>query len=92
MKRQGVHEGCIEQMVRLYTEKLPARETDAEGYIRMDDLEMAPEVQADVAKVWEDVSTANIGEYGDIDGYWEDFYRMFGFRYDNVDYAEDVEI
>lgn len=92
MKRQGVHEGCIEQMVRLFTEKLPARETDAEGYIRMDDLEMRPEVQADVAKVWEAVATENIAEFGDIDGYWEDFYQMFGFRYDNVDYAEDVEI
>ncbi len=92
MKAQGVHEGCIEQMVRLYTEKLPAAETDAEGYIRMDDLEMAQSVQDEVKKVWEDVSTENIGEYGDIDGYWEDFYRMFGFKYDNVDYSEDVTI
>ena len=92
MKAQGVHEGCIEQMVRLFTEKLPAGETDAEGYIRMDDLEMADSVQADVAKVWEDVSTENIKEYGDIDGYWEDFYQMFGFKYDNVDYGEDVAI
>ncbi len=92
MKAQGVHEGCIEQMVRLYTEKLPAGETDAEGYIRMDDLEMAESVQTEVKKVWEDVSTENIKEYGDIDGYWEDFYQMFGFRYDNVDYTEDVEI
>ena len=92
MKAQGVHEGCIEQMVRLYTEKLPTAQTDAEGYIRMDDLEMADSVQNDVKKVWDDVSTETIKEYGDIDGYWEDFYQMFGFRYDNVDYTEDVEI
>ncbi|MBR6230172.1 MAG: enoyl-[Eubacterium sp.] len=92
MKAQGLHEGCIEQMVRLFTEKLPADETDADGYLRMDDLEMRESVQTEVAKVWEAVSTENIGEYGDIDGYWEDFYRMFGFRYENVDYEEDVEI
>ena len=92
MKAQGVHEGCIEQMVRLFTEKLPADETDDEGYLRLDDLEMKDSVQEEVAKVWESVSTETIGEYGDIDGYWEDFYRMFGFRYENVDYGEDVTI
>lgn len=92
MKKHRAHEGCIEQMVRLYHDKLPAKEVDGEGYIRMDDLEMMPEIQDEVAKVWEEVSTENIGEYGDIDGYWEDFYQMFGFRFDNVDYAEDVDI
>ena len=38
------------------------------------------------------LTTENIGELGDIDGYWEDFYQMFGFHYDNVDYSADVEI
>lgn len=92
MKDQGVHEGCIEQMARLYLEKLPAGETDPEGYIRLDDLEMKPEVQNFVADVWGTVNTENIRELGDIDGYWEDFYNMFGFGYDNVDYDEDVVI
>ena len=92
MKEQGVHEDCIEQMVRLYTEKLPAAETDESGFIRMDDKEMDPAVQDRVADVWEKVSTENIASLGDIDGYWEDFYRMFGFRYENVDYNEDVEV
>lgn len=92
MKEQGVHEGCIEQMVRLYTEKLPAAETDESGFIRMDDKEMDPAVQDRVADVWEKVSTENIASLGDIDGYWEDFYHMFGFKYDNVDYNEDVEV
>ncbi|MBO4396265.1 MAG: trans-2-enoyl-CoA reductase family protein [Eubacterium sp.] len=92
MKEQGLHEGCIEQMARLFMEKLPAREVDGEGYIRMDDWEMRKSVQSEIARVWESVSTENIGECGDIDGYWDDFYHMFGFRYENVDYSEDVEI
>ena len=92
MKEQGVHEGCIEQMVRLYTEKLPAGETDGEGYIRLDDLEMRESVQSAVTEVWDSVSTENIKSVGDIDGYWEDFYHMFGFGYDGVDYEEDVEL
>ena len=92
MKAQNLHEGCIEQMERLYLDKLPKDETDDEGYIRLDDWEMKPEVQSEVAKAWETVATDNIKELGDIDGYWDDFYHMFGFGYDNVDYGEDVEI
>ncbi len=92
MKEKGLHEGCIEQMYRLFTEKLPGRETDAEGRIRLDDWELREEVQSEIAGVWDSITTENIQKYGDIDGYWEDFYHMFGFRYDNVDYGADVEI
>ena len=49
-------------------------------------------MQEKIASVWDKVTTENIKEYGDIDGYWEDFYQMFGFRYDNVNYSADVEI
>ena len=87
MKKEGLHEGCIEQMNRLFIDKLPAKETDAEGYIRLDD-----KVQNEITKLWDLVTTENIGELGDIEGYWEDFYHMFGFHYDNVDYSADVEI
>ncbi len=92
MKEKGLHEGCVEQMYRLFTEKLPAREVDGNGLIRLDDREMREDVQQRIADVWNRVTTENIAEYGDIDGYWEDFYNMFGFRYDNVDYGADVEI
>ena len=92
MKKEGLHEGCIEQMNRLFIDKLPAKETDAEGYIRLDDWEMEDKVQNEMTKVWDLVTTENIGELGDIEGYWEDFYHMFGFHYDNVDYSADVEI
>ena len=92
MKKEGLHEGCIEQMNRLFIDKLPAKETDAEGYIRLDDWEMEDKVQNEITKLWDLVTTENIGELGDIEGYWEDFYHMFGFHYDKVDYSADVEI
>ena len=94
MKEQGVHEGCIEQMNRLFGQKmLPGSvETDGEGYIRLDDWEMEPKVQTEVMKRWEDITTDNAKEISDMNGYWDDFYNMFGFHYDNVDYSEDIDL
>ena len=88
MKAEGTHEGCIEQMCRLYAEKL--REYDDEGYIRLDDREMASSVQKAVKKAWKEVNTENLHEYADLDGYWNDFYNMFGFKLKGVDYSADV--
>lgn len=94
MKEQKLHEGCIEQMVRLFTEKLATEEVpvDEEGRIRLDDWEMKPEVQEAIMKVWDEVSTENVEELCDIKGCWDDFFRMFGFGMPDVDYKEDVEI
>lgn len=92
MKEEGLHEGCIEQMQRLFTEKLPKKEVDEAGQLRLDDLEMQDNVQSKIAEAWSQVTTENIKEIGDIEGYWEDFYNMFGFHYDNVDYEADVDI
>ncbi len=92
MKEEGLHEGCIEQMQRLFAEKLPKKEVDAEGRFRLDDWELQDNVQNKIAEIWDTVTTENIKELGDIEGYWEDFYHMFGFHYDNVDYEADVEI
>lgn len=92
MKEEGLHEGCIEQMYRLFTDKLPKQEVDEEGCFRLDDWELQDKVQDKVKALWKEVTTENIRELGDIDGYWEDFYHMFGFHYDNVDYEADVEI
>ncbi|MCM1274356.1 MAG: trans-2-enoyl-CoA reductase family protein [Lachnospiraceae bacterium] len=93
MKAHGNHEGCIEQMYRLF-ERLGSNELnlDAEGRIRMDDLEMLPEIQSEVAKAWESLTADNFKELTDIDGYWSDFYAMFGFGIDGVDYGADVEV
>ena len=94
MKEMNLHEGCIEQMVRLFDEKLIADEVvlDETGQIRLDDWEMREDVQEGVMNAWNRVDNNNIGELCDIDGYWDDFFRMFGFRMDGVDYTADVEI
>ncbi len=94
MKEKGLHEGCIEQMYRLFNEKLfvQNRITDENGQLRLDDWEMRPEVQSEVSGIWENISNDNISSCADIDGYWNDFYELFGFGFDNVDYDEDVEI
>ena len=93
MKEKGLHEGCIEQMYRLCHDRL-FQETppaDAEGRIRLDDWEMRPDVQAEVARRWAEICTENVNELADIDGYWQDFYQMFGFRLDGVDYSADAD-
>ncbi|MGI6069038.1 MAG: enoyl-ACP reductase FabV [Blautia sp.] len=92
MKENGTHEGCIEQMQRLFADKLLRDDmpVDEEGRIRMDDKEMDHAVQAAVEEIWRRVNTQNLKELTDVEGYWEDFYHMFGFHYSNVDYAQDV--
>lgn len=94
MKEKGAHEGCIEQMYRLFHDKLYgiAVRTDTNGYIRLDDYEMQPDVQEAVSKIWDTLSNENLEENADLDGYWEDFYRLFGFRAKNVDYDADVGV
>lgn len=94
MKAHGNHEGCIEQMARLYTEKLfnGAPVVDETGKIRLDDWELSEDIQAEVMDIWSKITTENINELADVDGYFEDFYHMFGFKFDNIDYSKDVEI
>lgn len=93
MKEQNVHEGCIEQMYRLFHDRLYAQPVpvDAEGLIRIDDWEMRPEIQQEVSKAWEQIANDNVEQLADIDGYWLDFYQMFGFRIPGVDYESDTE-
>jgi enoyl-[acyl-carrier protein] reductase/trans-2-enoyl-CoA reductase (NAD+) len=93
MKRKGLHEGCIEQMVRLYRDRLYSGrppELDAEGRFRLDDWEMREDVQREVAELWERVSTANVAELADLEGFREEFLRHHGFGMAGVDYAADV--
>ncbi|WP_443770598.1 enoyl-ACP reductase FabV [Anaerostipes sp.] len=93
MKEKKVHEGCIEQIDRLFLQKqlLDQPEVDEHGWIRLDDLELSKDVQTEVKRRWELVDTDNIKELGDIEGYWEDFYHMFGFGEEGVDYEADVD-
>lgn len=95
MKKAGTHEGCIQQMERLFREKLFGSQgpvVDENQLIRMDDWEMREEIQQEVAQDWKAVDTATVQSLCDIDGYWEDFYQIFGFAVPGVDYDADVEI
>ncbi|WP_299248901.1 enoyl-ACP reductase FabV [uncultured Cytophaga sp.] len=93
MKAEGVHEGCIEQIQRLFAERLyigKSIPTDEKGRIRIDDLEMLENVQSQVAKLWPEVTTESISQIGDLDGYRADFMNLFGFEVDKIDYKADV--
>jgi enoyl-[acyl-carrier protein] reductase / trans-2-enoyl-CoA reductase (NAD+) len=93
MKADGIHEGCIEQIQRLYAQRLYVGNqipTDDKGRIRIDDLEMRDDVQAKVAKLWLEATTENLSEIGDLLGYRNDFHNLFGFGVSGVDYKLEV--
>ena len=92
MKDEGTHEDTIEQMDRLFRDRLysGSPQPDEAGRIRVDDWEMIPEVQSLVGKRWAEVSTENLPQLGDFAGYQSSFLRLFGFGLPGVDYAADT--
>ena len=92
MKAEGTHEDCIEQMDRLFRDRLYSGQPqpDAAGRIRVDDWEMTPAVQALVAQHWKEVTTENLPQLGDFEGYQSSFLRLFGFGLEGVDYSADT--
>ena len=93
MKDKKLHEGCIQQMYRLYHDFLfsgNAPEVDAKGRIRIDDWEMRPDVQSEVAALWKRIDQDNMKELADIQGLREEFLRHHGFGMPGVDYSQDV--
>ncbi|WP_091432113.1 enoyl-ACP reductase FabV [Flavobacterium degerlachei] len=94
MKEEGIHEGCIEQIQRLYQDRLFSGAevaTDEKGRIRIDDLEMRPDVQEKVAQLWNEAVTENLSEISDLEGYRKDFYNLFGFDVEGVDYKAEAD-
>lgn len=93
MKEKGLHENCIQQMDRMFRDKIynGSVQMDAEGQIRMDDWEMREDVQHQVAAEWDQITEETLGSLLDVDGYWADFYALFGFGHKGVDYAADQE-
>jgi len=94
MKAAGTHEGCIEQLQRLFADHLyaPAGPTfDEAGRVRIDDLEMRPEIQDAVAKIWPGVTTENLAALTDIAGYRSEFLKLFGFGMAGINYDEEIE-
>jgi enoyl-[acyl-carrier protein] reductase/trans-2-enoyl-CoA reductase (NAD+) len=94
MKARGTHEGCIEQMQRLFATQLysgQGLQFDSGGRVRVDDLEMNPDVQAEIARVWPQVETENLATLTDIAGYRAEFLKLFGFGLPGIDYNADIE-
>lgn len=94
MKEKGIHEGCIEQIQRLFSERLyngSAIPTDEKGRIRIDDWEMRPDVQEKIAKLWTESTTESLVQIGDLAGYKKDFLNLFGFGFEGVDYLADAD-
>jgi enoyl-[acyl-carrier protein] reductase/trans-2-enoyl-CoA reductase (NAD+) len=93
MKAKGSHEGCIEQIQRLYSERLYTNggiPVDEKGRIRIDDWEMDEAVQKEVAELWKGATTENLPAIGDLNGYKSDFLNLFGFGFAGVDYAAEA--
>jgi enoyl-[acyl-carrier protein] reductase/trans-2-enoyl-CoA reductase (NAD+) len=94
MKDRGLHEACIQQIDRLFRDylysdnPLPA---DTEGRIRLDDREMLPEVQEEVRKGWQQVTSENVERLSDIAGFRDEYLRYHGFGVSGIDYTADVE-
>ena len=94
MKAEGTHEDTIEQMDRMFRERLynGNPQPDEAGRIRVDDWEMTPQVQAIVAERWAAVDTGNFQELGDFESYQSSFLRLFGFGLEGIDYTADSDI
>ncbi len=94
MKKKGLHEGCIEQMQRLFATQLyngHSAKLDGDGRVRVDDWEMRTDVQAEVAEIWPKVTTENLAQLTDIAGYRAEFLRLFGFGLPGINYDAEVE-
>jgi len=94
MKAAGLHEGCIEQMHRLFATQVYNGNTpnfDEAGRVRLDDWEMRPEVQAAIAALWPTITTENLEAETDIAGYRTEFLKLFGFGLSGVNYDAEAE-
>lgn len=95
MAEEGVDEGCIEQMNRLFRQKLyGAGELglDAESRIRVDDWEMRSDIQQKISDLWPQITTETLHELTDFARYQKEFLKLFGFGVDGVDYEAEVEL
>ncbi|MCP1365302.1 bifunctional NADH-specific enoyl-ACP reductase/trans-2-enoyl-CoA reductase, partial [Halomonas sp. BBD48] len=91
---QGLHEGTIDQLNRLFRDRLYASgtpETDEAGRLRLDDWELRDDVQQACKDLWPQVTTENLFDITDYAGYKHDFLKLFGFERDDVDYDAETD-
>ena len=95
MRELGTHEGCIEQTNRLFKDRLygenASLDLDNAGRIRLDDLEMANEVQEKIKELWPVVDTSNLTSITNFEEYQSEFLKLFGFGLSGVDYEQDID-
>jgi enoyl-[acyl-carrier protein] reductase/trans-2-enoyl-CoA reductase (NAD+) len=94
MKEYGIHEDIIGHIHRMFATQLKdgsELRLDEDGRIRMDNIELSQEVQAEVQRRWPLVETENLDDLGDLTGFREDFLKIFGFGFAGVDYEADVD-
>ena len=94
MKDQDLHEDCIRHIYRLYATQLARgveQRLDATGRIRVDDVELSDAVQGEIKRRWPIVTSENLSDLGDLEGYKDDFLKIFGFGLPDVDYDEDLD-
>ncbi|MGL5336023.1 MAG: enoyl-ACP reductase FabV, partial [Enterovibrio sp.] len=93
MREQGVHEGCIEQIYRMFSQKMynGAMELDDENRLRLDDWELRDDIQQHCMQLWPQVTTQNLRELTDYDAYKAEFLKLFGFGIAGIDYTAEVD-
>ncbi|HDM8039276.1 TPA: trans-2-enoyl-CoA reductase family protein [Vibrio fluvialis] len=95
MREEGIHEGCMEQIFRLFNERLykedgSAPETDEKNRLRLDDWELRDDIQQHCRNLWPQITSENLKELTDYELYKEEFLKLFGFGIEGVDYDADV--
>lgn len=95
MREEGIHEGCMEQIFRMFSQRLykadgSAAEVDDKNRLRLDDWELRDDIQKHCAELWPQITTENLKELTDYVEYKEEFLKLFGFGVEGVDYEADV--
>lgn len=94
MKEDGIHEGCIEQINRLFRTQLfnggAEQNLDDTNRLRLDDWELRDDVQQKCVDIWPKVTTENLFELTDYASYKKEFLNLFGFELESVNYEEET--
>ena len=95
MREEGLHEGCMEQIYRMFSERLykadgSKPEVDDANRLRLDDWELREDIQQHCRDLWPQITTENLSELTDYREYKAEFLKLFGFGIEGIDYDADV--